>query len=71
MTERVKKYLEFHLSRSYRQNRKDVDFSLEKYKNLDENLYAAEVFSACAESEELPKSAAKRRSNSFIIIYIY
>ena len=52
MTERVKKYLEFHLSRSYRQNRKDVDFSLEKYKNLDENLYAAEVFSACAESEE-------------------
>ncbi|MBQ9768926.1 MAG: pyruvate formate lyase family protein, partial [Clostridia bacterium] len=52
MTERVKKYLEFHLSRSYRQDRREVDFSLEKYKSLDENLYAAELFSACAEIEE-------------------
>ena len=52
MTERVKKYLEFHLSRSYRQDRREVDFSLDKYKSLDENLYAAELFSACAEIEE-------------------
>jgi len=52
MTERVKKYLDLHLSRTYRQDRKETDFSLDEYKDLDENLYAAELFSACAETQE-------------------
>ncbi len=52
MTEKVKKYLDFHLSRAYRKNRTEADFDLSEYKSLDENLYAAEVFTACAKSEE-------------------